>query len=124
MRIITKVEVKECPDRNAQVVVHFPDQKRIYSFDNYYSSSSPPVNFTFEKEVVTPRLFVNEEGERYLIGMTKEVQDQIGLPFEAFENIQKENKQLRDAIYDLSFWQRLKFLFLGKKFFKNVRLWH
>jgi hypothetical protein len=105
------------------MVSHFPGRKSITALEDYYDSQAF-VDFAIEKEVVTPRKFVDERGRRYLIGMTREVQEQIGLPFDAFENLQKENKELREAVHDLSFWQRVKLLFLGKKFFKHVQIWH
>lgn len=82
------------------------------------------------KESIHGRIFRNSRGEDICIGMTREVQITIGLPFEAFES---QNKQIEDlsrevgrnraqlvlsslqlSIYEgAGFFQRLKYLFTG-----------
>ena len=47
---------------------------------------SPIPDTKISSEVVVGRLFMNADGKRIIIGMTKKVQDAIGLPFEAFES--------------------------------------
>lgn len=79
-------------------------------------------------EMVTGKVFVNNNGERICIGMTKQVQDLIGLPFSAFDNMAKrideDNATIRNLNVSVSqykseidkyktarFIDRLKYLF-------------
>ena len=58
-------------------------------------------------EMVHGTRFINIDGKEVCIGMTKQVQDLIGLPFEAFSN-------MRDYMFKtMGFFGRLKFLFSG-----------
>ena len=80
-------------------------------------------------ELVKGRKFVNSRGQKVCIGMTSEVQQLVGLPFEAFDRMEKEVRELtlqRNRIYArlnrievLTFWRRLKFLFRGYKYIKG-----
>ncbi len=82
------------------------------------------------EELITGKIFVNCRGEEVCIGMSKQVQDLIGLPFEVMDKLLVENAKLvnkefeltdqrnklinkLDSIEKLSFWQRLKMLFIG-----------
>lgn len=72
------------------------------------------------EELVCGRRFTNARGETVAIGMRKQVQQAIGLPFEAFENMNKTtsriNQQMKkqrkelEKIKSLGFLKRLKFL--------------
>jgi hypothetical protein len=74
-------------------------------------------------ELVTGRRFVNSRGEEICIGMAKDVQHILGLPFDAFERMDYDLKvaqgirmrlrQELDDIKKMNFWQRLKCLFRG-----------
>ena len=58
-------------------------------------------------EMVHGTRFRNSNGLDVCIGMTQQVQDLIGLPFEAFSN-------MRDYVFKtMGFFGRLKFLFTG-----------
>ena len=80
-------------------------------------------------EMVHGREFINQNGQRVCIGMTQQVQDLIGLPFDAFNNMEKELEsnyvtisQLhsRSTMYQkkteeyeqASFFKRLQYLFV------------
>lgn len=41
-------------------------------------------------EQVRGQRFINARGQEFCIGMSKKVRDAIGLPFEAYDNLQKE----------------------------------
>jgi len=74
-------------------------------------------------ELIKGREFINVLGQPVVIGMAKHVQDAIGLPFKAFQDqerhlweMHRENVDLRDEIVKIktmSFWNKLKFLFMG-----------
>lgn len=90
------------------------------------------------KEMVKGIEFCNRDGDSVLIGMTKDVQAAIGLPFQAFNdmgeqiatlsselarskkkilNLEKEKSTLSirlNNICKLGFFKRLKFLFLKR----------
>jgi len=54
--------------------------------------------------------------EQY-IGWTKNVEDVLGMPMEAFDTLSKERNSIRDQYQKInkqSFWIRLKYLFTGK----------
>ena len=75
------------------------------------------------RELVRGEEFVNERGERVIVGWSEDVQKLIGLPFRAFENMRVSMKQIDDrnyklrlqieAIKNMTFWNRLKMLFSG-----------
>ena len=77
-------------------------------------------------EVVHGRRFRRpRDGEEIVIGWTKEVQDLLGMPVEAWENaeayrvdlINREHKVSSELIIikHANFWQRFKWLFTGVK---------
>ena len=90
--------------------------------------SDPPERCEVEQEMVRGREFVNANRERFCIGMSEQVQKAIGLPMEAFENMNREldtNRQTiaqlrgRNAMYqkridvikEAGLWQRIKYVF-------------
>ena len=87
-------------------------------------------------EMVRGRRFVNHQGEEVCIGMSKQVQEAIGLPFEVYDNMQSsisflekrcqnlnnENFNLRNRIrfmeerfQSINLWGRIKFVFTRNK---------
>lgn len=100
----------------------------IHSFSppNYYNNLDEPVEESVVREMVTGRRFVNSRGVEICVGISEEVQNLIGLPFEVFNNMEKEvseqyyiiqdqNKTLSD-FRNMPLWNRFKGLFTG---FKN-----
>lgn len=74
-------------------------------------------------ENVLGRTYRNTNGEEVCVGLTKKVQDLLGLPFDEFDRMHKQidvlNKTLIEKdniiakIMNLNFWQRLIFVFKG-----------
>ena len=72
-------------------------------------------------EMIYGETFINANGERFCIGMSKKVQDAIGIPFRAFKDMNKTMDHLRqrnklhrreiDKYKTAGFWNRLKYLF-------------
>lgn len=125
MIVITEIKTREV-NRNAW-------ERAKFNCDAYFEASSGDVAETvrFTNEVVLGKDFKNAHGKTVCIGMTKEVQEAIGLPFEAFEELQKlieEFRQYNQLLFDriertekrlkeyssLSFLGRLKYLFTRK----------
>ncbi len=83
------------------------------------------INIT--EEMVRGRTYITADGRQIIIGMTKEVQDAIGLPYEVFENLNKELDTSREMlsrnrqymadyqarVEGLSLFKRIKALFIG-----------
>jgi len=68
-------------------------------------------------EMIEGEIFTNKRGERFCIGMSKDVQNAIGLPFECFKNLTQQNNRMQQVISDfgtMTVWQRLRFFFTGK----------
>lgn len=122
MIVIKNVEVIEVPDHDRAVIEYFTAQP---------VNEGCSVALPFVKEMVQGRIYINAKGEEVCIGMARKVQDTIGLPFGALENLrrrceslERQNKSLWDDLRDvrakllqyksMGFWGRLKFLFTGK----------
>lgn len=76
-----------------------------------------------KREMIQGRVYRDSVGREICIGMTREVQEAIGLPLEAWKRLVEEHEQKRLRINDLwerienikslSFWDRLKCLFFS-----------
>lgn len=87
------------------------------------TDSDPKEYVEITTELITGRRFVNANGEEVCVGMSKQVQKYIGLPFEVYENLQNnikyERKQTKiqryklDRVKSMTFWHRIKYAFTG-----------
>lgn len=99
MLLITEVKVHKVEGGRPYQVDTRGDYHEPWVLSRYGGCPEEPNNKT---EYVTPRIFVRPRtGERYEIGMTKDVQDKIGLPFEAFDNMAQDLAEKRDEINTL-----------------------
>lgn len=112
MKLVKSVEIIEV-DEEIKPVFHF-DPVMV-------GDEQALMNQQIHEEIVRGRRFRNAKGYDVVIGITKEVQDTIGLPFEAFDTMErlvndslKMNESLRKRVNTASFWQRIKYLFSGK----------
>jgi len=97
----------------------------------YVCLATPPEKVEVTQEMIRGREFINADGERICIGMSKKVQDVLGLPFKTFESMNKELMDKRAAVSLLKektmvfqnevkdfrtagIFRRLKYLFTGK----------
>jgi len=102
---------------------------------NYMDAKYLDSPIEYDVEHVNGERFINARGETVCIGMTKHVQDAVGLPFEAFSNMNKELDSLRasfashvrqikdlsatlavsttklDAASSASLWKRIRYVF-------------
>ena len=97
----------------------------------YLANPDARENIEIKTEMVKGKIFVNRNGKKFCIGMSEQVQNAIGLPFEVFESQQRavdiwyaeyvksdtrkrELEILNNKIIKLNFWQRLLFAFTKK----------
>ena len=111
MKVIKSVEILELPS----------DRHIFY----HYSPPTGDFGLSIKTEEIRGRRFVMGNGESVLIGMTKEAENSVGLVMNDFDSMQRELKEantksfntqlkinkLRKQIKDVSFWDRIKFLF-------------
>lgn len=91
-------------------------------FDNARGWESVSDQLAIEKEVIEGRVFgVNGNGHEVLIGWSNQVQDAIGIPFKAFDNLHKDLSMANDMYTKLlkkvsccGLWGRVKYMITGK----------
>jgi len=119
MKLIRSIECIEVPDTYGTVYRYVNDNK------NLAVGLIDPTNFHVEEETVYGRFFKTSDGKGIVIGMTKDVENELGLVMDSFRiseqevaNAEKslfeytiEYARLYSKIKGLSFWERLKFLF-------------
>ena len=86
MKVIKDVEEEEVRGDYVDV----PHHER----PDFFEGGLQAVNPYMEIETVEGQTFVNEKGEKVVLGATKKVEEAIGLPFKALENQQKEIENL------------------------------
>lgn len=86
------------------------------------------------REMILGRKYINAYGQKVCIGMTKKIQESIGLPFEAFKNLEDKYERIGNLnieyaklntihksnalrLKGLNWWGRLKLVFYG---YKNI----
>lgn len=82
-----------------------------YVYEMYEKMGKPSISYgerdylekelKMTKELIRGERFINTRGETVYIGMTKQVQDTIGLSFRAFENLRRYNEELRAHLQDV-----------------------
>ena len=125
MLLIKSVEVLEVKGDEAQVVV---DRPSIVAYADY--ANMPAEEKTLKTEMVRGNRFYDIHGNVTCIGMTKEVEKALKLPFDVYYNmsnaanaLERELKIQRDVNYRLRyrletikgmpFWERLSRVFVG-----------
>ena len=83
----------------------------------------PVKDIGITREMIKGKVFRNSLGRKVCIGMRKEVQDALGLPFEAFDDlrdqVEQKNLIVKDlleqinAIKNMGFWARFRRLFFS-----------
>lgn len=68
--------------------MNYPD-----NYDNYVDALSEK-DLNIETEIVKGKRFVNNSGDELCIGMKKDVQKLIGLPFSVYDDLRKESDEL------------------------------
>jgi len=125
MKVVKSIEVIESK-RDFYEIMNFgacPDYARRVEFPDITAGE-----MEITEEFIQGRRFVNQHGEQIVIGWAKDVQNVLGLPFEAFENqnneisdlrsecqrLEDDFKNLNETIEKSTFAQRIKFLFTRK----------
>ena len=110
-------------------IIKVENNRSVFYHANTQWEKGEPIAISTEE--VQGQEFINDNGERVVIGMTQVVQDAIGLPMETFENMNRtlrgqswdlkrareQFEDLRQALASMNFWGRLHFLFLGKRYY-------
>ena len=136
MLLVKSAEVLKTRGDTNEIIHQSPEE-------DFYPKTRPSRwEVAFPKETIRGQYFLNEKGEWVNIGWSTEVQEALSLPFKCFhdqgeriEKLEKENRQLRERLYRLSylhsqseercrnldsllgrlqnksFWQRLKWAF-------------
>ena len=126
MLLITEVKVHQVSDGRPCVVNRIGNPCCLA-----YGSGSEPAMLDYETEYITPRKFACwETGEVYEVGMTRDVQDKIGIPLDAFGDMSQELAEMRhdmeelrrqrdiliddrDMVDGFGFWDSLLFSLIG-----------
>jgi len=90
MLCITDIKVHEVND-NAQMVCQIRHFDKLKFFD-YKDFDFDEMGVPVVKEWIKGEIFINERHEQVCIGMSKKVQQSIGLPFEVYGNMQNNFK--------------------------------
>jgi len=85
MIVVLSVEYAET-DRDVMQRTIFPSQVPVYSTED--GPEEMPSRF-LEVENIVGKEFVNEKGQRVMLGMSEDVQNLIGLPFRVFRDQEK-----------------------------------
>lgn len=125
MLLIKSVEVQEILGDQAQVIV---DRPKVSAYVDYREMSAEEK--TIKTETVRGTRFYDMHGNEVCIGMTKEVEKALKLPFAVYYNMsnavnskERELDQQKDVshrlryrletIKGMSFWERLNRVFVG-----------
>lgn len=130
MLLIRKVEYIDVPSDVYKIYDFFDDDDNI----PLYAGQKDLIHniMDVEQEIVRGVRYFNDKGKEICIGIPKEIQGILGLPFSDFNRLENnlkvfrtENKKIRqelnsvtselDEFKTMSFWKRLKFLFTKNK---------
>jgi len=137
MKIIKSVECIEVPNDYGTVYRYVNNNPKLAA------GLVDPKNFHVEEETIYGRFFRTTDGKGVVIGMTKAVEDEIGLIMDSFRTQQKKLDTAENSLFEytiaygklyseiktLSFWQRVKMVFkvdvlkLNKYNGGNFNLW-
>lgn len=125
MLLIESVKVREVPGDEVRVYTGRPD---VGAYADYAQLSIE--ERARKTEFVQGRVFRTAEGKEFVIGMTREVSEVIGLPYDAYSNMSAHMEELREelalvrsvnfrlthrlkTIRGMSFWERMSRVFVG-----------
>ena len=120
--------------KNIEVVVMLQDIIPITQMNNanlYKFTDQVEKEMKILVEQVSGKKFINARGQEFCIGMTKQVQEAIGLPFKVYDNLQKEvnalrkiNERIESELNQVTyyanlfrianFYKRIKYLFTSR----------
>ena len=127
MILVKSIEIMEVSDNFVYEIY----EKMVNPHISYNERESLETKLKLTREIIKGQRFINKRGESVYIGMIKEVQDILGLPFHVFNDLtnfnRKLQKQLDTLIKDkkdlelkiknfenIGFLRRLKYLFTSK----------
>lgn len=87
----------------------------------FHADDPKDAQFEIKEEMINGRLFKRPNGETFCFGISKEIEEILGLCFDHQDWLIEDNERLRfdynnlfgtiNKIYNMTFWQKLKFLF-------------
>ena len=127
MILVKSIEIMEVSDNFVYEIYEKMGNPHI----SYNERESLETKLKLTREIIKGQRFINKRGESVYIGMTKEVQDILGLPFYVFKDLTNLNRNLQKQLDTLikdkkdleleiknientGFLRRLKYLFTGK----------
>lgn len=96
MILIKDVEIQLVPDQKLVELRSYDD--RACSFIS--ADERAARELSLKREFVRGTFIKNAKGEYVCFGMSKKVEEAIGLPMHAFINLQEQNKLLTDQLFD------------------------
>ena len=120
MICVKSIELVEVDRDRVELAIYPPPSVR------FHAGEIPPLrDICITREMIEGRVFRNSFGREICIGMRKEVQDALGLPFEAFEGLRSQVEQKNlivnellsrlENIRNMGFWDRFKGLIFSYK---------
>ena len=127
MLVVKNIEVLEV-DRSMLRVVYM-DEQMVHNAPLCYDTAEETVPIT--TEMIVGEEFVNARGQKFCIGLSKQVQEAIGLPMKAFSGMSSKIETQRTTISQLKrkygvvlakidkfesmkLWERIKYVFTNK----------
>ena len=127
MILVKSIEIMEVSDNFVYEIYEKMGNPHI----SYNERESLETKLKLTREIIKGQRFINKRGESVYIGMTKEVQDILGLPLHVFNDLTNFNRNLQKRldnvikykkdlelkiknIENTGFLRRLKYLFTGK----------
>ena len=127
MILVKSIEIMEVSDNFVYEIYEKMGNPHI----SYNERESLETKLKLTREIIKGQRFINKRGESVYIGMTKEVQDILGLPLHVFNDLTNFNRNLQKQLDTLikdkkdleleiknientGFLRRLKYLFTGK----------
>lgn len=99
MLLVKSIEVEEVPGN--VVAINHVEGLDDMPFALNFADKIPHAEISATKETIQGQMFTKINGERVCIGWSNQVQDVIGLPLEAFENLRNEIKALNSIMSQL-----------------------
>lgn len=96
-------------DKNTVVQTYLDPNAKYFNMVDIGDMSK--VHADLRTEVIEAKTYVNARGEKIRLGMTKEIQDYLGLPLEVMENQHKEKAELVESLgfyVSLTPWELIK----------------
>lgn len=93
MIVITEIKYLETKEPFVRLMRHMP-----FDYVQCMNQDGDVTGATVE-ELVVGRRFIGRHGKSYMIGMAEQPQQAVGIVWEAFDNMERENTELRNKLH-------------------------